>query len=572
MTNQTTTLLGREMDELVRGAQQRSEPAVADGDMWQAPVYPKAVWYGTGKAYLDGTSAGLRKARRSYRIAQGTFLAVGWTAAIALVLAAHRQPHALDRSGAIAAAFVVVLVSSGLASMFGRDSRSLLRTRASIAGSVDATAWRFHRMTGVLDLARERFEADPARKDELEEVLQSFESLFGPLIERPSGIKLEGEDELPPSSLVPEINAAYRSACLALVPGAADSSLRIDDTVRRACRPKGRAHQPLTASRLVLLLIMPVQLFIATAGMARGCSNEADDEYRQAPPASVVAVIDMPGEPTAVAVTETAVWVTNSDYYLEDNKDDDDTVVRVDPDGNEVTATITVGNDPQGVAATDHAIWVTNQEDATVSRIDPTTNQVVATVPVGAYPGAVTATENAVWVANRIEGTVTRIDPDTNAPIATVAVGSYRSGLAATDDAVWVISDGGTVSRIDPTTNAITASIRVGARPVAVAATDRAVWVANDRGRTVSRIDPATNEVTATIPLNAHPDAVTATDDAVWVANGLNGSVIRIDPDNNRVTRRIHYGSPVAVAATDTGVWVTNDVDGTVSHIDPNLR
>ncbi|MBW2256924.1 MAG: thrombospondin type 3 repeat-containing protein [Deltaproteobacteria bacterium] len=80
-------------------------------------------------------------------------------------------------------------------------------------------------------------------------------------------------------------------------------------------------------------------------------------------------------DPVGVVVAASGeLWIANSG---------DDTVTRLDNDGN-LLATIPVGDTPIGVAV-DHAgkIWVSHYGESTVSRIDPATDTVDHTTPIG---------------------------------------------------------------------------------------------------------------------------------------------------------------------------------------------
>ena len=72
--------------------------------------------------------------------------------------------------------------------------------------------------------------------------------------------------------------------------------------------------------------------------------------------------------PTAVAVSDGAVWVANrfivSGVFASGKRG---TVSRIDPQTNAVVATITVGHEPFAIAAGYGAVWVTNRTDSTMS-------------------------------------------------------------------------------------------------------------------------------------------------------------------------------------------------------------
>jgi YVTN family beta-propeller protein len=233
--------------------------------------------------------------------------------------------------------------------------------------------------------------------------------------------------------------------------------------------------------------------------------------------------------------------------------------------------TIGVGRQPTTVAVGEGMVWVANQVGNSLTRIDPQTNQVTATVPVPDGVADVALGRDAVWTGGDRRGAaqVVRIDTRTNRVVATVRVGSQPTRLAVTDDAVWVTSlVGGTVTRIDPRTNRVVATIKTGGRPQQVTADDRSVWVAYPQDSLVKRIDPATNTVRASLKV-AQPQGVALGIGSVWVANQRPGEVLRIDLWGARPAGRIRVaGKPAFVAVGTDAVWVGN-TDGTVQRIDP---
>jgi YVTN family beta-propeller protein len=59
--------------------------------------------------------------------------------------------------------------------------------------------------------------------------------------------------------------------------------------------------------------------------------------------------------------------------------------------------------------AGDGAVWVANVEDNTVSRIDPTNDRVTATVDAHSDPSALAIADGTVWVANEGDGVLSRV-------------------------------------------------------------------------------------------------------------------------------------------------------------------
>ena len=146
----------------------------------------------------------------------------------------------------------------------------------------------------------------------------------------------------------------------------------------------------------------------------------------------------------SVAVGARAVWTVNGLG-----------VVRIDPATN-IPLPITIngtdrGASPTALAVSDRAVWVANRfivsgvfasgKRGTVSRIDPQTNAVVATITVGHEPFAIAAGYGAVWVTNRTDSTIMRIDPRTNKVVKTIHLGGTPEGLAVGPDTLWVSVD-----------------------------------------------------------------------------------------------------------------------------------
>ena len=142
---------------------------------------------------------------------------------------------------------------------------------------------------------------------------------------------------------------------------------------------------------------------------------------------------DPNASPSAIAVGEGAVWLTDGEPDSETNN-----VIRVDPTG--LVKSIPVGNGPSAIAAGDGGVWVVDAFDEAVVRLDPDTWSVTATIPVGRSPAGVAVGGGSVWVANSGDGTVTRINPITDKP-ATITVGGSPQALTVAAGRVYVTVD-----------------------------------------------------------------------------------------------------------------------------------
>jgi class 3 adenylate cyclase/streptogramin lyase len=118
-----------------------------------------------------------------------------------------------------------------------------------------------------------------------------------------------------------------------------------------------------------------------------------------------------------------------------------DTVVRIDPQTNEVADRIQV-DAPTAVAADDGGLWVTSEANDQVHRFDPVGRRTVRTfqyadgIPDG--PTMIVTGPSGVWVGSDLETVVVRIDPDTNA-VDPLRLGGITGGLAVDGNGdVWV--------------------------------------------------------------------------------------------------------------------------------------
>ena len=192
-------------------------------------------------------------------------------------------------------------------------------------------------------------------------------------------------------------------------------------------------------------------------------------------------------------------------------------------------------------------------------RIDPATNEVSAVVPVGGIPSATTvdADGRSVWVFNAAGPSLTEIDVSTNTVVNTttllVAPGNPNGAggpvLAADRAGAWLI---GTDPRGGPYLTRVFSGFRgrfeyrLPGKPRAIAVGYGAVWVVV-RGALdnhLLRIDPATGRVTNRIrfPRSVPIDGLAAGLGSVWLGASSTATLYRINPGSVRVADRIDLG------------------------------
>ncbi len=334
----------------------------------------------------------------------------------------------------------------------------------------------------------------------------------------------------------------------------------------RTIRADGRSTGQAMTRRATVVVSFACLAFGGCGGDSSGESSSAPAPLAQPPAgATIVATISVGGRPGGIVVGEGAVWVKNHA---------DETVSRINPRTNEVTATIRIGRGQFGyLAAGEGSIWATNNDANTVSRIDPRSNKVVATIRVGDNPQGIAVGSGSVWVANHRAGSVSRIDVATNRVSAVIKGADLccsPQAVATSSEAVWVtVPDKGHVVMIDPTANRVVSKLGVNENGGRLAVTEDAVWAATGT-RIVAKIDPATNTESTKIDAGAGATAFGAAAglDSIWVTNpGV--SLIRIDPRENRVVGVLKVPGAVFPAVGEGGVWVSSETTNTVVRVEP---
>jgi YVTN family beta-propeller protein len=284
--------------------------------------------------------------------------------------------------------------------------------------------------------------------------------------------------------------------------------------------------------------------------------------------------------PSAVAVTNTHAYITNSDGNSV-------SVVSLGT-APSVVATIPVGRLPSGAALSPDSstLYVTNFSDGTLSIIDASTNAVTHTVTVGKDPTGVVQIGSRVYVANLLSGTVSVVNPSSGAVTATIPLTGSKapapSGLAAAGDASKLYVDdaqNGTMDVVDLSSapGRQVTSTRVGTWPAYLSVAGGTAFVANaTRGGstpgTVSELDLTTSPPTVshTIPVGAHPYGVAAVPSLgeVLATNSADGTVTVLDAASGTALTTFAVGrAPDAIAVTpdaSTAV-VSNEADDTIS-------
>jgi YVTN family beta-propeller protein len=237
-----------------------------------------------------------------------------------------------------------------------------------------------------------------------------------------------------------------------------------------------------------------------------------------------------------------------------------------------IVASIATGEEASAVATDGNDVWVTNIFEDTVSRIDPATNVVTATIEVPGFPYGVASDGTSAWVTHVASGALTRIDIATNEVLDTASIGELAGNITMGDGAVWVVIQGeDEVVKIDARSGEVIARIGVASDPYGIAYADGSVWVTSPAEGIVTRIDAKAEEIVAEIEVAGVND-IAARDGAVWVSvrpvRAASGAIVRIDTDSDSAAERIAVGfEPAGLAIAGDSVYVAMGGEPTLVQV-----
>jgi streptogramin lyase len=244
---------------------------------------------------------------------------------------------------------------------------------------------------------------------------------------------------------------------------------------------------------------------------------------------------------------------------------------RIDPATGNCVAAIRLdkGKGETSLAYGMGALWVLNQFDGTLLRINPETNEIAATIQAGkGFWDPVQVGEGAVWLMGLENAALKRVDAQLNQIVDEFSIGpkqnngtfSFKTGLyglSVGEGSLWAVFfkagrvDYGkyTLFRVNPKTRDMVATIMAedaigpyvdwtvnvegSFGPIGLPVFwNGSVWVStlgsSARGQLVTEIDPATNKVLGTLSLPrttargqwASTTVLLAGDDSLWAFSG----------------------------------------------------
>jgi len=239
------------------------------------------------------------------------------------------------------------------------------------------------------------------------------------------------------------------------------------------------------------------------------------------------------------------------------------TLARIDPATNRVSAVVGVDTAPTVAAAGGHSVWVYNQ-NGTISEIDTRTNRVrkrtavpfSPVVNVSRFAGPVLAADaSGAWFVNGDLGFAGGRSFLTMVLPGGRGSREYRldltpTGVAVGEGAVWVVGRGAhdyQLLRIEGSTGRIEARTRFPAsRPIdSIGVGYGAVWVVSSADATLYRIDARTGKRDGRLVLGtsraSRPEIMPRAHE-IWVrldgSPGTNGATISVDPSTLTITKQ----------------------------------
>src|SRR5262245_924505 len=209
-------------------------------------------------------------------------------------------------------------------------------------------------------------------------------------------------------------------------------------------------------------------------------------------------------------------------------------------------------------------------------RIDPATNAISAVTDVGQSPMASAVGGGSVWVYNHLGHSVSEIDAATNEVRRTTRLSASPVDLGRlTGPVLAADADGAWIVGVDDRGRSLLMRVLSGRRwarvylldrePRAVAVGEGAVWVlaVGKRDSQLLRIDPANGAVTGRtrLPASSRISRIDRGQRHVWIASSSPAQLHRIPPRAAAVTRQVDLGQRAGRPSVEFGIVTVNVSD-----------
>lgn len=278
------------------------------------------------------------------------------------------------------------------------------------------------------------------------------------------------------------------------------------------------------------------------------------------------ATIDLGGSPDWLAISEDAVYVSNSHFKA---------VQRIDPQTNEVVAKIEFPDEPcSGLVFAFGSLWVPMcGKPETLARVDPATNQIAATLDVGPADdeGGITASNDSIWIISDADGTLLRIDPATNSVRQKISVPPGSFNPLYSDGIVWVTGNKSNVlTPVDAATGKVLESITVGPNPRFLASGSGAIWTLNQGDGSITRVNIKRREAVAAVSagIPGHGGEICSSGNFIW-ATAIDIPLTLVSPGADAVLRQWIGPGGDSIRFGHGSLWLTHIKAGLLWRLDP---
>lgn len=256
-----------------------------------------------------------------------------------------------------------------------------------------------------------------------------------------------------------------------------------------------------------------------------------------------------------------------------------ESVVELDPEGNEVVASIVVGGQPGQIRIAEGSVFVTSIVNKTLTRIDAESGEVTTSGEHAAGPGLAAAGDQ-IWVGSESRSEVTHVSPRSLGAIERIELDVDPGSLLFAHPALgagslWVSqAEPSAVTRWSLRTHRLQRLYELQPLefPVELAFGHGAMWTALHNSSEVLRIDVATGAASR-LTVGPGPTNPVLGFGSLWVSSTGQGTVWRIDPVTERVQGVVEVGDVAFGVAVGAGsVWVGDYCRGAVARIDPRTN
>ncbi len=239
---------------------------------------------------------------------------------------------------------------------------------------------------------------------------------------------------------------------------------------------------------------------------------------------SVVDTFDVGDAGYPVLYAHDSVWLSNAGTG---------TLTRMDPDTGELTGSVVVNADPEdtpydlNAVADDRWVWATGQ-DNTLVKIDPQTNEIVERISIETLVYRMVLHDGLIWLTDlNASGRLMAVDTETSEIVLDERYAQWPAALAVTDTDVWMASyQDNLLYRVDPETAQSLETFPTSYYSMAIVPFRDALYLTGNQDRPLERFSIANGTTTARL---AGVNVATGADRLYGF--GPDGAFMELDPD-----------------------------------------